>query len=112
MIGLVIAAAGLAAFEAALRRSSGVLAAQVLYRRGILFVRMGRFQAALEDARHAVVVLRRAGDLLWTARALNLRASAYLRLGSTRRADADYVSAIQLYSTIGQELEALEPQRK
>jgi tetratricopeptide (TPR) repeat protein len=102
-------AAGLAAFEAALRRSSGVLAAQVLYRRGILFVRMGRFQAALEDARHAVVVLRRAGDLLWTARALNLRASAYLRLGSTRRADADYVSAIQLYSTIGQELEALDP---
>ena len=102
-------AAGLAAFEAALRRSSGVLAAQVLYRRGILFVRLGRFPAALEDARHAVVVLRRAGDLLWTARALNLRATAYLRLGSTSRADADYVSAIRLYSTIGQELEALDP---
>src|SRR5882672_10106249 len=102
-------AAGLAAFEAALRRSSGVLAAQVLYRRGILFVRLGRFPAALEDARHAVVVLRRAGDQLWTARALNLRASAYLRLGSTSRADADYLSAIRLYSTIGQELEALAP---
>jgi len=102
-------AAGLAAFEAALRRSSGVLAAQVLYRRGILFVRLGRFPAALEDARHAVFVLRRAGDTLWTARALNLRASVYLRLGSTRRADADYVSAIRLYSTIGQELEALDP---
>ena len=102
-------AAGLAAFEAALRRSSGVLAAQVLYRRGILFVRLGRFPAALEDARHAVAVLRRAGDTLWTARALNLRASAYLRLGSTSRADADYVSAIRLYSTIGQELEALAP---
>ena len=102
-------AAGLAAFEAALRRSSGVLAAQVLYRRGILFVRLGRFPAALEDARHAVFVLRRAGDTLWTARALNLRASAYLRLGSTSRADADYVAAIRLYSTIGQELEALAP---
>ncbi len=102
-------AAGLAAFEAALRRSSGVLAAQVLYRRGILCVRLGRFPAALEDARHAVAVLRRAGDTLWTARALNLRASAYLRLGSTSRADADYVSAIRLYSTIGQELEALAP---
>ncbi len=101
--------AGLAAFEAAVRRSSGVLAAQVRYRRGILFVRLGRFPAALEDARHAVVVLRRAGDLLWTARALNLRASAYLRLGLTRRADADYVSAIRMYSTIGQELEALDP---
>ena len=101
--------AGLAAFEAALRRSSGVLAAQVLHRRGVLFFTLGRFPAALEDARHAVVVLRRAGDLLWTARALNLRASAYLRLGSTSRADADYVSAIQMYSSIGQELEALDP---
>jgi len=102
-------AAGLAAFEAALRRSSGVLAARVLYRRGIVFVRLGRFPAALEDARHAVVVLRRAGDPLWTARALNLRATAYQRLGSTSRADADYVAAIRLYSTIGQELEALAP---
>jgi CHAT domain len=102
-------AAGLAAFEAALRRSSGVLAAQVLYRRGIVFIRLGRFPAALEDARHAVVVLRRAGDPLWTARALNLRATAYQRLGSTSRADADYVAAIRLYSTIGQELEALAP---
>jgi tetratricopeptide (TPR) repeat protein len=102
-------AAGLAAFEAALRRSSGVLAAQVLYRRAIVFVRLGRFSAALEDARHAVVVLRRAGDTLWTARALNVRASVYLRLGATSRAEADYVSAIRLYSTIGQELEALAP---
>jgi len=102
-------AAGLTALETALRRSSGVLAAHVLYRRGYLFLTLGRFTAALEDARHAVVVLRRAGDLLWTARALNLRATAYLRLGSTSRADADYVSAIQLYSTIGQELEALAP---
>jgi tetratricopeptide (TPR) repeat protein len=102
-------AAGLAAFEAALRRSAGVLAAQVLYRRAIVFVRLGRFSAALEDARRAVVVLRRAGDTLWTARALNVRASVYLRLGATSRAEADYVSAIRLYSTIGQELEALAP---
>jgi tetratricopeptide (TPR) repeat protein len=102
-------AAGLAAFEAAVRRSSGVLAARVLYRRAIVFHALGRFPAALEDARHAVVVLRRAGDLLWTARALNVRANAYLRMGSTSRADADYVSAIRLYATIGQELEALAP---
>lgn len=102
-------AAGLAAFEAAVRRSSGVLAARVLYRRAIVFHALGRFPAALEDARHAVIVLRRAGDLLWTARALNVRANAYLRLGSTSRADADYVSAIRLYSEIGQELEALAP---
>ena len=102
-------AAGLAAFEAAVRRSSGVLAARVLVPACRRVLLLGRFPAALEDARHAVVVLRRAGDPLWTARALNLRASVYLRLGSTSRADADYVSAIRLYSDIGQELEALSP---
>ena len=102
-------AAGLAAFEAAVRQSSGVSAARVRHGRAIVFFRLGRFPAALEDARHAVAVLRRAGDLLWTARALNTRASIYLRLGSTSRADADYVSAARLYSTIGQELEALYP---
>jgi hypothetical protein len=102
-------AAGLAAFETAVRQSSGVQAAQVRYRRAIVFHALGRFPEALEDARHAVVVLRRAGDLLWTARALNARASANLMLGSASRADADYLSAVQLYSTVGQDLEALAP---
>jgi tetratricopeptide (TPR) repeat protein len=111
-VALVLAgrtAAGLAAFEAALRRSSGVLAARVLHRRATVFFALGRFPAALEDARHAVVVLRRAGDLLWTARALNVRASAYLTLGWTSRADADYVSSARLFSKVGQELEGLYP---
>ena len=102
-------AAGLAAIEAAVRRSDGVVAARVRYRRAVVFWALGRFPAALEDARHAVVVLRRAGDTLWTARALNNRAGIYLRMGSTSRADADYVSAIRLYSTTGQEYEALAP---
>ena len=102
-------AAGLAAFEAAVRRSSGVSAARVRHGRAVVFYALGRFPAALEDARHAVAGLRQAGDLLWTARALNTRASIYLNLGATSRADADYVSAARLYSTIGQELEALDP---
>jgi len=102
-------AAGLAAFEAAVRRSSGVSAARVRHGRAVVFYALGRFPAALEDARHAVAGLRHAGDLLWTARALNTRASIYLNLGATSRADADYVSAARLYSTIGQELEALDP---
>ena len=101
--------AGLAAFEAAVRGSSGVSAARVRHGRAIVFFALGRFPAALEDVRYAVAGLQRAGDLLWTARALNTRASIYLRLGSTSRADADYVSAIRMYSNVGQELEALTP---
>ncbi len=102
-------AAGLAAFEAALRRCDGVLAARVLHRRANMLLTLGRYPAALADARHAVAVLRRAGDLLWTARALNTRASIYLSLGSPARADADLVSAARLYAQLGQDLEAIYP---
>jgi tetratricopeptide (TPR) repeat protein len=99
-------AAGLAAFDQAVHRSSGVLVARVLVRRGIALVTLGRYQAALVDLRHAAGVLRRAGDLLYTARALNARAIAHLSVGLTSRADADFVSAGRLFSEIGQELEA------
>jgi tetratricopeptide (TPR) repeat protein len=99
-------AAGLAAFDQAVHQSSGVLAARVLVRRGITLITLGRYQAALVDLRDAVGVLRRAGDLLYTARALNARAVAYLSVGLTSRADADFVSAGRLFSEVGQELEA------
>ena len=100
-------AAGLAAFDQAVQRSTSVLAARVLTRRGLVLWTLGRYPAALEDLQRAVVVLRRSGDLLWTARALNNRAVTYLGLGLTSRADADFVSAARLFSEVGQELEAL-----
>jgi CHAT domain/Tetratricopeptide repeat len=102
-------AAGLAAFDQAVQRSTGVLAARVLARRGPVLYILGRYPAALEDLRHAVAVLRRGGDLLWTARALNNRGLVYWGLGLTSRADADFVSAARLYSELGQELEAIHP---
>jgi tetratricopeptide (TPR) repeat protein len=102
-------AAGLAAFETAVHRSSGVLAARILARRGLALNTLGRYPAALEDLRRAVVLLRHAGDLLWMARALNNRAVAYLGLGLTSRADADLVSAARLFSEAGQDLEAIFP---
>jgi tetratricopeptide (TPR) repeat protein len=100
-------AVGLAAFDQAVQRSTGILAARVLARRGVVLRALGRYPAALEDLQRAVVVLRRAGDLLWTARALSNRGLVYLDLGSTSRADADFVSAARLFSDIGQELEAI-----
>jgi tetratricopeptide (TPR) repeat protein len=102
-------AAGLAAFDRAVQRSAGVTTARVLVRRGVALRLLGRYPAALEDLRHAVAALRRAGDLLWTARALNNRALVYLDLGSASRADADFVSAARLFSEVGQELEAIYP---
>ena len=100
-------AAGLAAFDQAVQRSAGVVAARVLARRALVFWALGRYRAALDDLRHAAGALRRTGDLLWTARVLNNRGLVYLELGLTARADADFVSAGQLFSDVGQEMEAI-----
>ncbi len=99
--------AGLATFEKALSQSAGVRTARVLVRRGIMLVTLGRYQAGLKDLRDAVGVLKRADDSLYTARALNARAMAYLALGSTGRADADLAAAGRLFTKVGQELEAI-----
>jgi tetratricopeptide (TPR) repeat protein len=98
---------GLAAFNRAVHLASGVLAGRVLHRRGMVLWTLGRYPAALDDLRHAVSVLRRAGDLLWTARAMNGRGLVYLALGSLDRADADFVAAGRIYGGTGQELEAI-----
>ena len=75
---------GLAAFDEAFRLSSGVQAGQVLHRRGIALWTLGRYSSALDDSRQSVTMLRRAGDTLWPARALNIRALVYLAIGATK----------------------------
>jgi tetratricopeptide (TPR) repeat protein len=101
--------AGLAAYVRAVGLASGVMLGRVLYRRGYVYWKLGRYAAALDDLRRAVSVLERAGDVLWAARALNGRGLAYLNLGSPRRADADFAAAERLYAQTGQELESVHP---
>jgi tetratricopeptide (TPR) repeat protein len=98
---------GLAAFNRALGLADGVLAGQVLHRRGMVLWTLGRFSEALDDLRRAVNVLRGAGDSVWTARAVNGRGLVYMATGSLDRADADFVAAGQLYAGTGQELESI-----
>ncbi len=99
-------AEGLAAFDRAIQLSSGLLLGRVLHRRGNVLWILGRHAAALDDFRRAVGVLRRAGDQVWTARALNGRGLVYVAVGSLGRADADFVAAGRLFAETGQELEA------
>jgi tetratricopeptide (TPR) repeat protein len=99
-------AKGLAAFDRAVQLSSGLLLGRVLHRRGNVLWILGRHAAALDDFRRAVGVLRRAGDQVWTARALNGRGLVYVAVGSLGRADADFVAAGRLFAEAGQELEA------
>jgi tetratricopeptide (TPR) repeat protein len=99
--------AGLASFDRALRVATGALTGRVLARRGMMLWALGRYQDALADLRHAVVVLRRANDHLWAARALNARAVVHLALGSTGRAEADFTAAERLYTRTSQQLESV-----
>ncbi|WP_247699927.1 CHAT domain-containing protein [Streptomyces sp. RM72] len=95
--------AGLAAFERGVARGSGHTRARVLYRRAYVWWVLGRHGEALEDVRRAIPVLRQVHDVIWTARALTLRATVHLAQGSVERADADFTAAEALWDTTGQE---------
>jgi tetratricopeptide (TPR) repeat protein len=94
---------GLAAFERGVARGGGLTRARVLYRRAYVWWVLGRHREALEDVRRAVPVLRQAEDVIWTARALTLRATVHLALGAVERAEADFTAAEALWDTTGQE---------
>jgi len=99
--------AGRNALDLAVQRSTGLLAARVRVRRGMVLYTLGRYPAALDDFRQAIPALRRAGDRLWLARALYARTLVNLLLGVTGRADADFADAGRLFTEAGQELEAI-----
>jgi tetratricopeptide (TPR) repeat protein len=95
---------GLAAFENAAQLAPDSLLGRVLQRRGTLLWTLGRYELALEDLRRAVSLLERAGDMTWTARALNTRGVVHLSAGSPVRADADFAAAGRMYRQTSQEL--------
>ncbi|MFF1306312.1 CHAT domain-containing protein [Streptomyces sp. NPDC058307] len=94
---------GLAALERGVEVGSGHTRARVLFRRAYASWVLGHHRAALEDVRRAIPVLRQADDVIWTARALTLRATVHLALGAVERADADFTAAEALWDTTGQE---------
>ena len=81
---------------------------RVLHRRGIMLWNLGQYPAALDDFRRAISVLQRAGDPVWTARALSGRGLVYLATGAPARADADFVAAGRLFSGTSQQMEAIQ----
>ncbi|XUL86430.1 CHAT domain-containing protein [Streptomyces galilaeus] len=94
---------GLAAFERGIARGTGQTRARVLFRRAYVWWVLGRHKEALDDVRRAIPVLRQTDDVIWTARALTLRATVHLALGAVDRADADFTAAERLWETTGQE---------
>ncbi|MFR0355806.1 CHAT domain-containing protein [Streptomyces sediminimaris] len=94
---------GLEALERGVTVSSGHTRARVLFRRAYASWVLGRHREALEDVRRAIPVLRQVDDVIWTARALTLRATVHLALGAVDRADADFTAAEALWDTTGQD---------
>ncbi|MFI8209976.1 CHAT domain-containing protein [Streptomyces werraensis] len=94
---------GLDALGRGVRRGTGHTRARVLFRRAYSWWVLGHHKEALEDVRRAVPVLRQAGDVIWTARALTLRATVHLALGAVERAEADFASAEDLWAVTDQE---------
>jgi tetratricopeptide (TPR) repeat protein len=88
---------GLDAFERAVQLANAGLLGRVLHRRGAVLWTLGRYVAALDDLRRAVGLLERAGDLTWTARALQARGLVYLSAGMPSRAEPDLAAAETLY---------------
>ncbi|MDN3029744.1 hypothetical protein PH203_49440, partial [Streptomyces sp. S.PB5] len=93
---------GLEAMDRAVQRGTGHTRARVLFRRAYVGWVLGRHREALEDIRRAIPVLRQVGDVIWTARALTLRATVHLALGAVERADADFTAAEALWDATGQ----------
>ena len=96
---------GLAVLNRAVEASRGDLAGRVLMRRASVLAALGRFREAHQDLGRALPYLRRAGDTVWEARSLTLRAEVFLGLGLPGRAGADFARAEELFATNGQELE-------
>ncbi|MEU9449962.1 CHAT domain-containing tetratricopeptide repeat protein [Streptomyces sp. NPDC048277] len=94
---------GLTVLDRGVARGNGHTRARVLYRRAFAGWVLGRHKESLEDLRRAIPVLRQADDVIWTARALSLRATVHLALGAVDRADADFTAAELLWETTGQE---------
>jgi tetratricopeptide (TPR) repeat protein len=93
----------LTVLDAALRNSRGVPAGRILVRKAYALWIVGRNAEALRDARAAVDLLSDAGDLVWEARALHHRATAYLAVGDIDRADRDYARVEALWAECGQQ---------
>ncbi len=110
-LGTALAMAGrkhdsLEAFRRALLVRERVGKARALVRRAAARILFGDLDEAYLDARRAALILHKAGDRLWEARARNNAAHALLQLGRFTEADHQYLLAEALVRDEGQHYDA------
>lgn len=94
-------AAALRSADAAAVGLRGVQAARLQSQRALILQRAGRLDEALSAFGVAIRVLRRSGDALWEARALNNRGLLHAYRGSLTSASADLERARSLHLGLG-----------
>ena len=87
---------------------NGLAGARLQLQRAILLLHHHRLDEALEGYRAALVVLRRHGDRLWEARALNNRGLVHAYRGSLGLAEDDLSASSRIYSELGLDLALAE----
>jgi tetratricopeptide (TPR) repeat protein len=85
--------AAVRAIEAAVRDLQGVSAARARVQRAAILQELGRYDAALDELRRTLPVLRRAEDTEWAVRALSNRSLIHAARRAFRAAEADLVDA-------------------
>lgn len=92
--------------DAALSQASGVTAARVRLRRGVVLGFLGRTSEAIEEHRRAARTLRAAGDSVWEARALNNLGLELIDRGDAPRAEDALTRAEALLADAGRTFDA------
>jgi tetratricopeptide (TPR) repeat protein len=92
--------------DAALAKASGVTAARVRLRRGVVLQILGRTSEAIEEHRRAARSLSSAGDTVWEARALINLSNALIDHGDARHAEEALARAEGLLTEADQPFEA------
>ncbi|MFD0968092.1 CHAT domain-containing protein, partial [Plantactinospora endophytica] len=93
--------AALAAADRAALALRGLPAAQLKCQKALILQRTGRLDDALATFAEALPVLRRSGDALWEARALNNRGLLYGYRGALAAAESDLARARALHLGLG-----------
>ncbi len=87
---------GMAAIERALTLVTGPARGRALAQRAAIEVELGRYDAAAEDIRTALPILRRAGDVQWLVRSLSNRSLVLTARRQFAAAESDLVKALEL----------------
>ncbi|MGD1011471.1 MAG: CHAT domain-containing tetratricopeptide repeat protein [Acidimicrobiales bacterium] len=102
------AESALGELDKAAAQATRELRGQVFLQRALMYLRLDRFDEALQESRRALPVLRRSGDRLNEARLLSNRGVLHAYRNELGLAEADLNRALRRYEALGNEIPAAQ----